>query len=167
VDDVLQSFPKLEGTFRSELVSPDEKVQLLDRIFRGRTSTQVLNFLKVLASHGRLGLLRSIARVLKKLDAERRGEYDVELRVALPIDASLESEIESRIRKRFEGEPVIRVVVDPTLIAGVIVRFGDRVFDGSINTQLEQTRRNMIDRATESIEMHADRFAAAKRDEFN
>jgi F-type H+-transporting ATPase subunit delta len=158
VEDVLQSYPKFEQTLRSELVSPEDKARMLDRVFHGRVSNQVLNFLKVLAAHGRLILLRPVARLLKQLDAERRGQFDVELRVALPVDASIESEIENRIRKRFGGEPVIRVVVDPSLIAGVIVRFGDRVFDGSIHTQLEHTRRAMIERATETIEMHAERF---------
>src|SRR3989304_5307553 len=61
VDDVLDSFPRLEHMLRSELVSPEEKEQLLDRVFRGRASDPVLNFLKVLSKHGRLGLLRPIA----------------------------------------------------------------------------------------------------------
>jgi F-type H+-transporting ATPase subunit delta len=161
VSDVLQSSPKLEQTLRSELVSADEKTGLLDRIFRGRVSQQVLNFLKVLAAHGRLGLLRPIARTLKKLDAQRRGQYDVEFRVAMPIDPALEREIEERIRRRFEGEPVIRMIVDPSLIAGIVVRIGDRVFDGSIHTQLEHSRRAMIDRATETIEINADRFLSS------
>jgi F-type H+-transporting ATPase subunit delta len=161
VDDVLQSFPKLEESLRSELVKPAEKEQLLDRIFRGRASTPVLNFLKVVSAHGRLGQLRPIARILKKLDADRRGRYDVELRVAMPIDPELESIIEGRLRKRFEGEPVMRVIVDPSLIAGIVVRVGDRVHDASIHTQLEHARRAMIDRATETIELHADRFMSS------
>jgi hypothetical protein len=49
-------------------------------------------------------------------------------------------------------------VVDPSLIAGMVIRVGDRVYDGSVHTQLEHARRAMIDRATETIEMHADRF---------
>jgi F-type H+-transporting ATPase subunit delta len=161
VDDVLRNSPQLEKVLRTELVGPEEKAQLLDRIFRGRTSTHVLNFLKVLAAHGRLGLLRSIARLLKKLDAKRRGLTDVEVRVAKPLDDNLRREIEDRLRKTLGGEPVLNVVVDPTLLAGVVIRVGDRVYDGSVHTQLEHARRAMIDRATETIEMHADRFLSS------
>jgi F-type H+-transporting ATPase subunit delta len=161
VDDVLESFPQLERALRSELIAPEEKERLLDRLFRGRASTEVLNFLKVLSAHGRLGLLRSIARILKKLDAQRRGLIDVEVRVATPLDAGLQSEIENRLRKMLGGEPVLHVVVDPLLIAGMVIRVGDRVYDGSVHTQLEHARRAMIDRATETIEMHADRFLAS------
>jgi F-type H+-transporting ATPase subunit delta len=161
VDDVLESFPQLEQTLRSELVAPEEKERLLDRIFRGRASTEVLNFLKVLAAHGRLGLLRSIARILKKLDAQRRGLTDVEVRVATPLDDRLKREIEDRLRKTLGGEPVLHVAVDPSLIAGMVIRVGDRVYDGSVHTQLEHARRAMIDRATERIEMQPERFMLA------
>jgi hypothetical protein len=43
----------------------------------------------------------------------------------------------------------------------MVIRVGDRVYDGSVHTQLEHARRAMIDRATETIEMHADRFLAS------
>ena len=160
-DDVLESFPQLDQILRSELIAPEVKERLIDRVFRGRASTEVLNFLKVLSAHRRLGLLRSIARILKKLDAARRGLVDVEVRVAAPPDGGLLQEIENRLRKTFGGEPVLHVIVDPSLIAGMVIRIGDRVYDGSVHTQLERARRAMIERTTETIEMHADRFLSS------
>jgi hypothetical protein len=52
-------------------------------------------------------------------------------------------------------------MVDPSLIAGIVVRVGDRVYDGSVYTQLEHARQSMIDRATEQIETAPDRFLSA------
>jgi F-type H+-transporting ATPase subunit delta len=158
VDDVLDSFPQLEKALRSELIAPEEKERMLDRVFGARVSNEVLNFLKVLSRHERLGLLRSIARILKQLDARRRGLTEVEVRVAKVLDDSLRTEILNRLRGMLGGEPVLRVAVDPSLIAGMVIRIGDRVYDSSVHTQLEHVRRSMIERATETIEMHADRF---------
>ena len=158
VEDVLNRSPQLDETFRSALVSPEQKERLLDRMLSGRASAPVLNFLKVLARHGRLAILRPIARLLKRLDAERRGLTDVEVRVATPIDDALRAEIHNRLRKTMGGEPVLHVFVDPSLIAGMVIRVGDRVYDGSVNTQLEYTRRAMIDRVTETIETQPERF---------
>jgi len=158
VADVLDRFPQFEQTLKSALVAPEEKEGLLDRVFTGRASPLVLNFLKVLSKHGRLGLLRPIARVLKKLDAERRGLTDVEVRVAAPLDDTLRGEIENRLRIMLGSEPVLHVVVDPSLIAGMMIRVGDRVYDSSVHTQLEHARRAMIDRATEKIEVQPEKF---------
>jgi F-type H+-transporting ATPase subunit delta len=160
VDDVLAPHPRIEEAFRSALVGTEEKEQMLDRMFKGRASATVLNFTKVLARHGRLTVLRQIASILKKLDAERRGLTDVEVRVAAPIDGALQSELMNKLRKTLGGEPVLHVQVDPSLIAGLVIRIGDRVYDGSVKTQLEQARRAMIERITETIETSPDRFLA-------
>lgn len=158
--DVLGRFPKLEQTLRSSLVSQEQKEQLLGRIFGGKASKEVLNFLKVLSRHGRLGIVRHAARLATKLHAERRGMTDVEVRVAAPLDESMLAEIEDRLRKFLNTEPVLNVSVDPALIAGIVIRVGDRVFDGSVSSQLERTRAAMIHRATEQIDTRPERFFA-------
>lgn len=158
--DVLSRFPKLEQALRSSLVSQEQKEQLLSRIFAGRASKEVLNFLKVLSRHGRLGIVRPAARLVAKLHAERRGMTDVEIRVAAPLDDAMLSDIKERLRKALKKEPVLSVSVDPSLIAGIVIRVGDRVFDGSVSSQLERTRAAMIHRATEQIDTQPERFFA-------
>jgi F-type H+-transporting ATPase subunit delta len=160
-DDVLARSPALEQLLRSSLVSGEHKEQLLERVLRARASETLLNFLKVLARHGRLELLRSIARVLKKIYAEHLGLTEVEIRVASPIDEQLRQEIYHRFREKLSTEPVLRVTVDPSLIAGLVVRVGDRVFDGSVSNQFELARRAMISRAIERIETKPERFVVA------
>src|SRR4051812_37740983 len=71
VADVLDRFPKLEEVLKSSLVSPEEKEALLNRVFGNAASIQVTNFLKVVARHGRLELLRSISRQAEKLFTEQ------------------------------------------------------------------------------------------------
>jgi F-type H+-transporting ATPase subunit delta len=162
VTDVLDRFPQLEKTLRSSLVSHEQKEQLLERVFGTAASTQVLNFLKVLSRHGRLELLRSIARQVEKLHMERSGLTDVEVRVAAELDDAILNDIQSRIHKAIGTQPIMNVKIDPSLVAGIIVRVGDRVFDGSLRTQLEHTRHAMIARAIEQIETQPDRFLSAR-----
>jgi F-type H+-transporting ATPase subunit delta len=161
VGDVLNRFPKLEETLYSSLVSAEQKEQLLGRIFGGKASTEVLNFLKVLSRHGRLGLVRQVSRLVTKLRDTQRGITDVEIRVASPVDDVMRGEILNQLRKVLRTEPVLIVKVDPTLIAGIVVRVGDRVYDGSVDTRLERIRAAMIERATEQIETGPERFMVA------
>ena len=55
--EVLNGSPRLEEVFRSALISHEDKEHMLDRVFGGRASPAVLNFLKVVSRHGRLELL--------------------------------------------------------------------------------------------------------------
>jgi F-type H+-transporting ATPase subunit delta len=161
VADVLNRFPKLEQVFKSSLVSAEQKEELLGRVFGKAVSVQVLNFLKVLARHGRLEILRSIVRETEKLHTERSGLANIQVRVAAKLDDSLLKDLEARLKKMLGKEPNLDVMVDPSLIAGIVVRVGDRVYDGSVYTQLEHARQSMIERATEQIETAPDKFLSA------
>ena len=161
VTDVLDRFPKLEEVLKSSLVSPEQKEALLDRIFSKSASTNVTNFLKVLSRHGRLELVRPISRQAEKLFTEMSGVADVDIRIAAHMDDDIRKVIETRVEKAIGMKPRCHVTIDPNLIAGIIVRVGDRVFDGSYRTHLENARRAMIDRATDQIETRPDRFLSA------
>ena len=161
VADVLDKFPRLEEVLRTELISHEHKQAIFDRVFGQRASKEVLSFLKVLAIHNRLGLLRPIARILDHLYAEHRGLTDVEVRVAREMDDALRQEIQNRLKATLGKEPVLHVVVDPSLLAGMTVRVGDRVYDSSVRTQLQLARKAMIERVVEVIETKPERFMGA------
>ena len=158
VDDVLDRYPQFEQTIESSLVTPEQKEQVLERVFRTTASPQVLYFLKVLSRHGRLDLLRRSRRQVKKLQRERSGLADVEVRVAAELDDSLRKDLESRLQRIFGKQPVLNVRIDPSIVAGIVVRVGDRVYDGSLHTQLERARVAMIERSKEQIETQPDKF---------
>ncbi|HEX4414234.1 MAG TPA: ATP synthase F1 subunit delta [Lacipirellulaceae bacterium] len=157
-DDVLNRFPKLEQALNSSLVSEEQKEQMLGRIFSGKASQEVLNFLKVLSRHGRLNLVRQAARLVKSMHAKRRGMTDVEVRVAAPLDDATYAEILTQLRKSLGTEPVLTVKVNPALLGGIVIRVGDRVYDGSVQSQLERMRATMISKATQQIESRRDAF---------
>ncbi|NQU26310.1 MAG: ATP synthase F1 subunit delta [Candidatus Nealsonbacteria bacterium] len=158
IQGVFARFPRLEAVLTSALVSDDEKVGIIDRLLAGRASPLVVNFLKVVADHGRLDLLRVIHRQAGLRRDKLRGRIHVELVTATEIDDALAQRIAARLRKALDGEPVIRRVTDPGLIAGAIVRIGDTVYDGSVANQLSNIRQQMIDRSVHEIQSRRDRF---------
>ena len=62
VSDVLGGVPHLESVLVSALVSPEEKIGILERAIGGAASREFLNFLRVVSRHGRLDVLRAIHR---------------------------------------------------------------------------------------------------------
>jgi F-type H+-transporting ATPase subunit delta len=158
VSDVLDRFPGLEKTLGSALLSHDEKVGLLDRTLGGQASPTLLNFLKVLSAHQRLEIVRATARAAQHLLNKQLGKVEVELTVANPMDGALQSEVTTALRTSLAAEPVVSIYVDPSLIAGFVVKVGDTVYDGSIRTRFERARKAMIERAIADIESHPEKF---------
>ncbi len=158
VETVLDQFPKLEAVFASALVSQDEKVQLLDKVFGSKLSPLFLDFLKVLSHHGRLDILRAIQLEVSKLYDELRGRVRVQLCTATPLEARDSGSLLTSLRKLLGGEPELESTVDPALIGGVVLRVGDTVYDGSVARQLDQVREQMINRSVHEIQSRRDSF---------
>jgi F-type H+-transporting ATPase subunit delta len=154
----LERFPKLEAIFASALIGPEEKLPMLDRLFGTKVSPLVLNFLKVLARHGRLEIVRPIRAEVQKLYDALRGRVRVELRTATPIADGLSQKIETSLRRLVGGQPQVEPAVDPAVIGGIVLRVGDTIYDGSVARQLNQVREQMITRSIHEIQSRRDRF---------
>jgi len=156
---VLDPNPKFEEILGSALIGHDEKVEILERTLGKTASPLVLNFLKVVSRHGRLDCLRAIHRQTHAVYDRARGRVPIELITAAPVSEAEAQTIAKTLGGVIEGEPVVRRRVDPELIGGAVVRVGDTVYDGSIARQLENVRRQMIDRSAHEIQSRRDRFS--------
>jgi F-type H+-transporting ATPase subunit delta len=158
IHEVFNKLPRLEHVLTSALIAGEEKLPLIERIFRGRVSGTFLNFLKVVASKGRLGALRSMYQEFQKQYDIVQGLVRVQLITAAPVNSQVQQSVQQKLRHMLSGEPVVEASVDPNLIGGLVLRIGDTVYDGSIARQLQQVREQMINRSVHEIQSGRDRF---------
>jgi F-type H+-transporting ATPase subunit delta len=162
VHDVFDKLPKLEALLSSQFVEQEAKVAMLERAFKGKATPVFLNFLRVVANHGRLDLLRIILlNAHDQLDG-LLNRVRVLVSTATALDASAEQRIAGEIRGRLKREPILDKQVHPELIGGIVLRVGDTVYDGSIATRLELIREQMIHRSVHEIQSRRDRFSSAE-----
>lgn len=158
VGEVLDPNPDLEQIFGSALVSMDEKLEMLDRLFGSRVGDKTLSFLKVLTKHDRLGVLRQVVRVAGDLWEQRSNRVPVRIELAMELDSALQSEIVSSLQNSLGIEPVVTTKINPDLIGGFVVRVGDKVYDASMRASLERARQSMITQAVEAIQSKPEQF---------
>ena len=156
--EVIDGFPRLEAVLDSILVLPEEKVTLIDRTLAGRVSPTLVNFLKVVARHGRLDCLRAIHCQTHVAYDKLRRRIPVRLTTATPVSPEMAARIVDNLRGKLDGEPVVEQQVDPALIGGAVLRVGDIIYDGSIANQLQNLRQQMSERSAHEIQSGRDRF---------
>ncbi len=100
-------------------------------------------FLGVLAENGRLGELKAIVRLFRKLAGELRGETVAEVASAYPLDDSQVAALKARLKTRLGREVTIDSTVDPALLGGIVVRLGSQMIDASIRTKLNSLAQVM------------------------
>jgi F-type H+-transporting ATPase subunit delta len=161
VDDVLDKVPNLEGVLNSGFVEEDVKVAMLEKAFGKSASPVFLSFLKVVARHGRLDMLRLIHLQVHEEYTKVQGKVRVLVSTAEPLDSATEQKIAQEVQNHIGLIPVLEKQVHPELIGGIVLRVGDRVYDGSIATQLQRLREKMTTRSVHEIQSRRDRFSSA------
>ncbi len=159
MSDVLAKHPTFESILGSALVSPDEKTGILDRTLKAQASKTFLNFLKVVAKHGRLDILRSIHRETRNAYEKRLNRIPVRITTAVPLDDTTVQSLSEKLRVILGGEPLFQTAVDPDVIGGIVVRVGDTIYDASLLTQLKNVRQQMIDSSAHEIQSRRNRFS--------
>jgi len=131
--------------FTKDLSVPaDTRVKALQEISaEAKFSDLTTNFLLVLAANGRLRHIDSIAKRFVDLTMAHRGEVKAVVTTVIPIPPEEEKELKETLQDIIgKGKKVkLEQKIDPTILGGLVVEFGQKVFDMSIKTRARQMER--------------------------
>ncbi len=162
IEEVLDKFPKFDATLASPRISHEAKVGMLERVLAGRISAQLLTFLKVVSSHGRLDCLRAIRVAAGHLHNELRHRVEVRLTTAKPLDPSLVGLVTNVLRGVVRSDIELTAETQPDLIGGMVVRVGDTVYDASVAGELSRLRDEVLAGSAKEMQEKLDRFMIAE-----
>lgn len=138
---VLSSNPALSSVFTNPAYGIEAKRGILsDLIAKLSLSRLMGNFLMLLLDRGRLTFLPQIEESYRTFADERSGVIRPTLTAALPLDVEQVEQIRAALAASSGKKVLLNVEVDPTLIGGVVTQIGDKVYDGSVKTQLAQIK---------------------------
>src|SRR5437588_4783788 len=161
IRDVFKKEPKLEVLLSSAAVGRERREDIIRKTFEGKASDVFCNFLLVLNNHERLELLRPILASLRELHDQRAGRIRVEVASAVALPDDQKERLEQELRASLHREPILNLKIEPELIAGLRIRVGDWQYDGSVRTELETIRNNILLGSSHEIQSRRDRFSTA------
>jgi len=146
--DFSASFEKsdeLRMVLQSPLIAEDQREALLKEVGQrmGLTET-ALSTLRLLAKRRRLSALPDMVRQLEKLVDEDAGTLRATVTSAGPLSDGYLAKLRTELEKSTGRKVVITHEQDPSLIAGIVTRIGDRVIDGSVKARLESFRESLL-----------------------
>jgi len=127
----------------SVLKSPAYRIEAKREILRDvlaklNLSGTVSNFLQVLLDRGRIGFTPQITHSYAVFADELSGIVRPVLTSAFPLDDAQVEGMKSALAKATGKRVELSAQVDSALIGGVVTKIGDKVFDGSVRTQLNR-----------------------------
>jgi F-type H+-transporting ATPase subunit delta len=150
VEDELFRFARAlerEQRLRDALTDPalpvDRKRAVLTDVLGDRAHPHTVGLLGFVVEQGRAKDLPAIVDELVALSAERRQAAVAEVRTAIPLDAERRERLAEALGAATGKKVELKVVVDPSIVGGVVARVGDQVIDGSIRRRLELARERL------------------------
>jgi F-type H+-transporting ATPase subunit delta len=102
------------------------------------------NLLLLLVSSQRQKLLPAIQEAYRELVDKKEGRVLAQLTTAIPVTEAEQKRLASELSGRLKVEVRFETTVDPTILGGVVVRVGDRVYDASLTARLQQLRQQLL-----------------------
>jgi F-type H+-transporting ATPase subunit delta len=131
--------PGLGSILKSPAYDLDAKREILREVIgRLALSGTVANFVQLLLDRARIGFLPQIAESYSAFADELSGVIRPTLASGLPLSEGQVDEIRGALEKSTGKKVLLKVEVDPSLIGGVVTKIGDKLFDGSVRTQLNR-----------------------------
>lgn len=125
LNEIFEEDAELQKILSHPLISSQEKEQALKAL------------LPRILSRKKEEMFTSIAPEYQHLLDQAKDIEAVGVTVAAPLSPAMESELESRL-VRFVGKKVrMEIKIEPEILGGLVLRWGDRVIDASVKKKLE------------------------------
>jgi len=120
------------------LAALDQRHGAFAIIERAGIGTEVRNLVGVLIHNRRLGHLAEVAAAFGAKLAERRGQQVAAVTTAHALSDTQRAQITARLTEAGYSGVRLRETVDTTILGGLIIRIGSRLYDNSIKSKLQR-----------------------------
>ncbi|HET8861187.1 ATP synthase F1 subunit delta [Marivirga sp.] len=125
------------------ILDSSKKVAIIKAVFKGKVQDMTSLFFEIVSRKRRESVLPEMAKVFKQLYNEHKGVISADVSTTFPIDEGLRSEV-IRIVKEISGKEVeLTEKIDKSLIGGFLIRVGDKQIDETIQSKLNDLRREL------------------------
>lgn len=107
---------------------------------RAGAASTTRKFLGLLAANRRAAALGAVIAAFERLAAHHRGFIAAQVTTATPLNKAQAKTLAESLRAALGRDPRVETIVDPTILGGLKVRVGSRLFDASLKTKLDSLK---------------------------
>ncbi len=148
VEDELYAFGKaleqhtdLRESLTDAVLPVENKKAIVEDLLGERAHPITLGLLAFVIDLGRARHIPKIVEELARMASVERNHALAEVRTAVDLTDEQRRRLAEALSRATGRTVDLKVVVDPSVIGGVVARVGDEVFDGSIASRLEDAKQ--------------------------
>jgi F-type H+-transporting ATPase subunit delta len=136
----LEASDELRTTLTDAALPVSRRQQIVEDLLGGKANPVTVALASMVVGTGRSRDLVAIIDELVKISATEANKELAEVRSAVPLTEDQQARLAEALGKATGKTLEVKVVVDPTVLGGVVAQVGDTVIDGSVRSRLEQLK---------------------------
>jgi F-type H+-transporting ATPase subunit delta len=125
---------ELRSTLTDQRIEVSRRQQILEDLLAGKATSTTVGLVSMLVANGRIG-----DRIVE-MGAHTNQREVALVRSAVALSDDQKTRLQAALAKATGRDLDVKVVVDPTVVGGVVTQIGDTVLDGSVRSRLLQLR---------------------------
>ena len=142
--ELVESHRNLAQVLVNPVFSLEERGRVLTRVLKDLGwGPPLTRFLELLVERRRIGHLGAIAEEFMSMADEQAGRVRVKVESAVDLDEVPVAKLTKALADGLNKQVIVERNVDPDLIAGMAVRVGSLVVDGSLRSQIARLKETL------------------------
>ncbi|NBP50450.1 MAG: ATP synthase F1 subunit delta [Actinobacteria bacterium] len=135
-----ESNDQLRTTLSDGTIPAERRQQVVEQLLGGRAQATTVQVVSFLVATGRVRDLPAIVDAVVQRVASGRDQHVAEVRSAIALTSEQEQRLAAALAKATGKTVDLKVVVDPSVLGGLVATVGDEVIDGTVRSRLDQLK---------------------------
>lgn len=137
---LLESNDELRTTLTDAQLPVSRRQQIVEDLLGGVANPTTTALVSMVVGTGRARDLPAIIDELVKLSAAEGNREVAEVRSAVDLTDDQKQRLAAALEAKTGKKVELKVIIDPTVLGGLVAQVGDTVIDGSVKTRLQQLK---------------------------
>ena len=141
---ILESSKELYEALVNPIISAGDKEAVINSIFEKDTGETMRNFLKLLVRKNRFNLIFDVVKIYNSLLDKLNNISKVEVVSAIELNDEYKNQIKEKLAQVLNKEIIVSYDVNNSILAGLVYKMGDDVFDTSLAGKIDRFKNAII-----------------------
>ena len=135
-----ESNDQLRATLSDSTIPSEHRQQVVAQLLGGKSSATTIQLVNLIVAAGQVRDLPAIIDIVVREASQGKSQSLAEVRSAIALSDDQQKRLAAALSKA-TGKPVnLKVVVDPSVLGGLVATVGDEVIDDTVRTRLDQLK---------------------------
>jgi F-type H+-transporting ATPase subunit delta len=139
----LEGNGELRGVLTDDAVPTERRRGVVVELLGTKASPVTANLVALVVGAGRARDLPAIIDQLVQRAAAAHNREVAEVRSAVPLDDDQRDRLAAALGQATGKEVEVKVIIDPSVLGGIVAQVGDTVIDGTVRNKLNQLRETI------------------------